>query len=139
MPRKRFSWNNFLVRLVAALVLVFATYNPHGYSYYHWVVTQLPMYTSVQVFAGVVLLIGWAIFIRATFRSLGAIGIFLATAFFGTLLWVVVDSGFIAPNDVQGVTDLALVALSGVLSAGISWSHIRHRVSGQVDVDDTDE
>jgi hypothetical protein len=27
---------SFLIRLVCSLLLVFSTYNPTGYSYFHW-------------------------------------------------------------------------------------------------------
>ncbi len=60
----RFSGQNFLLRFFAALVLVFATYNPEGYSYYHWAIaklpeTGLPGFDVLKAFVGVVLLIGW--------------------------------------------------------------------------------
>ncbi|MDH3690058.1 MAG: DUF6524 family protein [Gammaproteobacteria bacterium] len=139
MPKYKFSWDNFLLRLIAALILVFASYNPEGYSYYHWAIANLPDYSPLKIFVGVVLVIGWAIFLRATFRSLGLIGTVLASAFFGTLIWLVVDWGLVKPENVKGVSYLALIALSGVLSAGVSWSHIRRRITGQIDVDETDE
>lgn len=138
MPKQKFSWTNFLIRLIAALVLVFASYNPEGYSYYHWVIAKLPAYTPLKIFVGVVLLIGWVIFLRATFRSLGVVGTVLASAFFGTLIWLVVDWGLVKPENIKSISYLALIALSGVLSAGISWSHIRRRMTGQIDVDETD-
>jgi hypothetical protein len=85
-----------------------------------------------------VLLIGWAMFIRATLVSLGAFGIVLAAAFFGTLLWLVVDWGLVPADTVEAVTYLILVAGSAVMATGMTWSHIRRRISGQIDVDETD-
>jgi Family of unknown function (DUF6524) len=32
----RISWLGVLVRLVGALAVVLLTYNPTGYSFYHW-------------------------------------------------------------------------------------------------------
>ena len=89
-------------------------------------------------FAGVVLLIGWTIYLRATFRSLGAFGTLLAVAFFVTLIWVLISYTPLAADNLHIMTYLALFALAGVLSAGISWSHIRRRLTGQLDVDDPD-
>ena len=40
----------------------------------------------MMALAGILLLIGWTIYLRATARSLGAFGLILAAAFFGTLL-----------------------------------------------------
>lgn len=136
MTRARFTWQSFLVRLLAALVLVFATYNPEGYSYYHWALAKLPEFSVLKGFIGVVLLIGWVIFLRATFHSLGAVGTLLATAFFGTLLWLATERGFIPTDSVRAISYIVLVTISGVLSAGVSWSHIRRRITGQLDVDD---
>ncbi|EAR20454.1 DUF6524 family protein [Nitrococcus mobilis] len=135
-----FSWNGFLIRFVAALILVFATYNPEHLSYFHWVVTNRDtQQLALKVFTGVVLLIGWTVFLRATLRSLGLIGTALAVAFFGTLLWVVIDFGWVAANNRRLMSYLLLLTLTAVLSTGMSWSHIRRRMSGQVDVDDVDE
>jgi len=87
----------------------------------------------------VVLLVRWTVYIRATLRSLGPFGLFLAAAFLGALLWLVVGWGIVPANSVRPVTYLVLVALCGVLATGISWSHVRRRISGQVDVDEIDE
>ena len=133
------SWQGILLRLVAALILVFATYNPSNYSYFHWASQTLPSLDVVVIFVGVVLLIAWTIFIRATLRSLGAVGLLLAIAFFGTLLWLVVDKQLVSPNNTKAMTYLLLVVLAAVLATGLSWSHIRRRISGQADVDDVDE
>ncbi len=136
---KSISAQGILLRFIAALVLVFCTYNPEGYSYYHWVIQQLPDYSVLKIFLGVVLAIGWTIFIRATLRSLGALGLALAFAFFGTLLWLIVDYGLVPADSVRALSYIVLLVLSGVLAVGMSWSHIRRRLSGQADMDDVDE
>ena len=136
-PAKKFTWTNYLIRLVVAVVLVFATYNPSGWSYYDWVSQSegLDVYTAL---GGVVLLIGWAIFLRASMRSLGAFGTLLAVLFFGLLIWAVIDLFNIRSDNLKLLTYLFLIGLAGVLSAGISWSHIRRRMTGQLDVDEAD-
>ena len=88
--------------------------------------------------AGIVLLIAWVIFLRATMHSLGVIGTLLAVAFFGILIWVVLTYLPNLKNNLEIMTWLVLVGLAGVLSAGISWSHVRRRMTGQIDVDETD-
>lgn len=77
-------------------------------------------------------------FIRAGRRSLGFTGFLLASAFFGTLFWLLMDWGLLSAENIDAVTWLVEVLLAGVLAIGMSWSHIRRRISGQVDVDDTD-
>jgi hypothetical protein len=73
-----------LIRFLAALILVFATWNPTGWSYVHWLMVTPPNITTAElVFAGVALVIGWTLFLHATLESLGLLGIILALAFFG--------------------------------------------------------
>lgn len=135
---KEFNWLGFGARLLGAFVLVFATFNPSGHSYFHWVMRELPQFSILKGFLGVTLLIGWAVYLRATSRSLGPIGVTLATAFFGTLLWLVVDWGLVPADSANAITTLILALIAVVLATGMSWSHVRRRLSGQADVDELD-
>ncbi|RKZ96292.1 MAG: hypothetical protein DRQ43_04485 [Gammaproteobacteria bacterium] len=140
MARGGFDFSSFLIRIFFALILVFASYNPSGYSFYDWALKGLETgFEPLMAFAGVVLLIGWVVYLRATITSLGFIGLMLAFAFFGTLLWMVIDWGFVPADSVQTITYIVLSLLSLVLAVGMSWSHIRRRMSGQFDVNDTDD
>lgn len=126
-------------RFVGALVLIFATFNPEGHSYYHWVYPALPDFDAVKAFVGVVLLIGWTVFLRAATRSLGVFGFGLAIAFFGTLIWMAIDFGLLAQDNPRAITYVSLVAMGGVLTVGMVWSQVRRELSGQIDVDDVDD
>ena len=55
------------------------------------------------------------------------------------LLWLIVDKGWVGVDNRETITWLVLIGMSGVLAAGISWSHIRRRLTGQLDVDETDD
>jgi len=127
------------VRFIIAVVLVFSTYNPEGYSYYDWFINNPAELDPLKILVGIVLLIGWVIFLRATMRSLGIVGLSLAIAFFGTLVWLVVDWGLVPADSVRAVSYLVLIVFCAILATGISWSHIRRRISGQVDVDEVEE
>jgi len=133
---KGLTWSGFFLRLLAAFVLVFSTYNPSELSYYHWVSKNLTSLNPLMALAGIVLLIGWTIYLRATARSLGIFGLLLAAAFFGTLLWLVIDWGLVAADSITAITYIILVIMCGILAIGISWSHVRRRMTGQVDVDE---
>ena len=78
-----FTFSSFGLRFLFSAILVFATYNPEGFSFYHWITPSLPSISVEQAFIGVVLIIGWVIYLRATLRSLGIIGLVLAGLFFG--------------------------------------------------------
>jgi len=143
MATNRFTFQGFFIRLVFALVLVYASYNPSGYSWFHWAKDTL-FAENLSISPGfammtVVLLIGWVVYIRATLRSLGSLGLGLAFAFFGIIVWWLVDIGLIGVNSVSVMTYIVLFLFGAILATGMSWSHIRRRMSGQLDVDEVDE
>lgn len=134
-----FTWGDFLVRLLAALVLVFASYNPEGYSYYHWAMIDFAQFSVLKGFIGVVLLIAWTILLRATLKSLGPFGIILALAFFGLLFWLILDWLAIATDNFLVLSYITELVIVGILGAGVSWSHIRRRITGQLDTGDVSD
>ncbi len=134
-----FSFSGFGLRFLFAAVLVFASYNPEGYSYFDWVYQVFPSISIEQAFVGVVLLIGWIIFLRATLRSLGFIGLGLALAFFGLLVAMLIKWQWITLDASKPLAYVILILVAAILAVGMSWSHIRRRMSGQVDMDDLDE
>jgi len=139
MADKGFTGQGFLLRLCFALVLVGATYNPDGYSYYHWALTELPSFRPEQAVVGVLLLIGWVVYLRATLRSLGAVGLVLVIALCASLVWLLTSWGWISPDSPRTIIYVSLVIIALVLATGMSWSHVRRRISGQADVDAVDE
>ena len=134
MAGKAFTVQSFLLRLIFAALLVGGTYNPEGVSYYHWVEAGLPNFSPEKAVVGVVLLIGWVIFLRATVRSLGRVGVILAIALFASIVWLLISHGWFSPDSPRAVTYIELSILTFILAVGMSWSHIRRRMSGQVDV-----
>ena len=128
----------FLLRLLFALLLVLLTYNPSEYSYYQWLVASFSNFQVAVIPVGVILLIGWTIYVRATLHSLGMWGLLLAFALFGSLLWMIIDWGIVSANNIVAVTWIVEIIMALVLGTGMSWSHVRRKLSGQQDVDETD-
>jgi len=139
MASRSFNFAGFMIRWILALFLVFSTYNPSGYSWYHWLTNAENKIDPLIALAAVLLLIGWVIYVRATARSLGVIGTLLALALFGTLVWALIHYQVISLGNTMLLSYIVLVILSAVMATGLSWSHIRRRMSGQLDVDDRDE
>lgn len=135
-----FTSRNFAVRWVVALALVFGAFNPSGYSYYHWMAAKFAAPDSgvgpLEVVVGLALLIAYIVYLRATLRSIGRIGALLVAAFLAALVWLFVDLGLLDPAEVTPMTWVSLSIVATVLAVGISWSHIRRRISGQLDTDD---
>jgi hypothetical protein len=132
------------LRALAALVLVFVTYNPEGYSFYHWAVAPLLHGTagdghpSVKFLAGVALIAAWVVFLNATRRSIGLGGSALVLAISGGLVWILLDFGIVSAGSARGMTYVVLICTSLLLAVGMSWSHVSRSLSGQVDMDQTD-
>lgn len=130
------AWG-FLLRWLVAAALVLGTYNPSGWSFYHWIAAgdgALPL----QALVGLALVILYVIYLRATWRSIGAVGTALAVAFFGALIWTFSYYGVIDLEAPGVAVYLLLFVLATVMAIGLSWSHVRRRLSGQADVDDVE-
>ncbi len=138
MARSSFGFGDFLWRWIFAQVLVLATFNPTDISYARWVMEHGQDEMPLALFLGVVLLIGWVIFLRATLRSIGVFGILLIAALAGSLLWVLIDRGLLRVDDVGLLTWIGVIGVGLILGLGMSWSHVRRMLSGQLDVDDVD-
>src|SRR3546814_5996673 len=74
--------------------------------------------------------------VLTSIRSLGPIGIGLLTALFAAAAWVMADNHVLDIEDPRAFTLTLLVILATVYGLGISWSHLRNRLSGQVDSTD---
>ena len=134
-----FNAGSFIGRWLFAILLVFGTYNPSDYSYVSWLLGENAEFGPILAIVGLVLLIGWIIYLRATFMALGVIGITLGAALFAAVIWLLVDIGLISLEATGVITYIVLLILSFILATGMSWSHIRRRLTGQFDVDDMDD
>jgi hypothetical protein len=133
------SFSGFLVRAVLSLVLVLLTFNPSGYSYVHMVADGFPQVTPVEVVLGILLLIGWIVFLGATLRSIGLLGMVLAFALCAALIWMIVSWGWVSLNNRSALTWIALVVLALIMAIGMAWAHLYRRWTGQTTVDEVNE
>lgn len=146
MAEREFNWSGIGWRFLMAVVLVAVTYNPEGYSFFHWALLPLaktpaatPTLSGIdplKVLAGIALIAGWVVFLQATKRSLGGKGVLLAAALFGGIIWVLIDWQVFSPRGAKAISYLILIVIALVLATGMSWSHVTRRLSGQVDTDE---
>lgn len=146
--RSSFGFFDFFMRWAFAVVLVLLTYNPTSFNFISWVsanpegtgwfdwITGPDASLPLMALALVVLIVGWGIYVRATLRGMGYIGVILVLLLLGAFFWVLSSQGWIDLNDPGFVTWLALIACATVLGVGMSWSHIQRRLAGQIDVDE---
>ncbi|NOT09813.1 MAG: hypothetical protein HOP28_16595 [Gemmatimonadales bacterium] len=129
-------------RFLFAVILVFATFNPWGASFYHWTVE--PLFAAgggigtvgpVKVLVALLLLIGWIVCLQTTKRSIGWKGALLVAAVFGTLVWLLIDRHLLSAGSSRTIALIVLIIVSAILAIGMSWSHLARKISGQIDTD----
>lgn len=133
------SFTGFLMRALFALVLVLVTFNPSGYSYVHMVANGFPSITPVEAVGGIVLLIGWFVFLGATLKSIGLVGMVLAFALCAALIWLIVSWGWVTLKNTSALTWIGLIVLALILAIGMAWAHLYRRWTGQATVDEVNE
>ena len=144
--RSEFGWGEFGLRLLLALVLVYATYNPWGRSYVHWISGQWAAEDTASWFAspalkfvvGIALAIAWVVFLNSTRRSLGGVGVTLIVALCAGVIWLLAERGIANTRNIPALTHIGLIVVALVLAVGMSWSHVQRRLTGQVDTDEVD-
>ena len=128
----------FLLRWIFAFGLVVLTYNPTQWNFVHWARLNWAGQMPMVLLAGLLLAVGYIIFVSATLRSIGLFGMALIAAIIAALLWVLYDRGWLSLDNPGALTWVGILALSVVLAVGMTWSIIWRRISGQLDVDETD-
>jgi hypothetical protein len=128
-----------LLRWFGAFALLAATYNPTQWNFTRWAESNWNSQMPLTLLLGLLLGVGYMIYIGATLRSIGAFGIILVAAIVGALIWVLIDYNILTLQNPQLNLWLGIFALSVVLGIGLSWSIIRQRLSGQATVDEVQE
>lgn len=113
------------LRLVLSMGLVLLTFNPSGTSYFHAARAILPSVNGLFALESVLLLTAWVVMLRATFRSLGFVGVVLVAALLGALIWVGADLKLFDLHDSTLRVWLALISVGVVLTVGLSWGDLR--------------
>lgn len=129
----------YFLRWIFAFLLLALTFNPTDYNYVRWTMMNYSNELPITVLMGLLLTIGYIIYLRATLRSIGGFGMFLILSVVAALLWVLYDWGILTLENRALNTWLGVLALSLVLGIGLSWSLVRRQLTGQADIDDVDE
>lgn len=127
------SFTGAFIRTAFALVLVLATFNPSGYSFTHWMTAPPVAVTPAKAIAALVLLIGWLMCLRTAFIALGKFGLLLGVALFVAVIWLLVDRQFLTLTG-SAIVWVSEVVVGILLGVGLSWSLLRAKVTGQIEV-----
>ena len=127
-----------VLRWLGAFALLAATFNPTPYNFVRWSQANWETQMPLTVLLGLILGVGYIIYVGATFRSLGAFGMLVIAALCGAVVWVLIDWGVLSLGNSNLTVWLGIFALSLILGIGLSWSILRQRLSGQATVDEVD-
>jgi hypothetical protein len=133
------GFGGVVARFLFAFALVCLTWNPTRYNYVDWALAQWQNLAPLVAFVGIALAGGWFFFLQTTARSLGGLGLLLCMGLGATALWSLFYYDLVTADSTTLLTWIVLLLLSAILAAGMSWAHIRARLSGQATVDDVDQ
>ena len=137
MPLERLTPGGMIVRFLTALLLVYATFNPEGVSFFHWTMVPLMQGEGIgsvgplKLASGILLLIAWLVFLQATRRAPGLLGAVLLLAGAAAIVRLLIDSHLVPPGSARAAIHLTLVIVSIALAIAPSWSSVTRRGTGQ--------
>lgn len=128
-----FTFSGFLSRWGVSLFIVFASYNPAGYSYYHWVARteMVDGYLSLKIAAGVLLATSYLVMARISRSAVGTIGFITALVAAALFSYGVISLTSPGTRWAEVARYMHLVSLATALAVGVSWAQMKHRLIGQ--------
>jgi hypothetical protein len=127
------SFFGVLTRIVLSVLLVLVTFNPSGTSLVHWLATPPVAVTPGKAVAALLLGIGWILCLRTAFIAMGKWGLLLGAGFFATLVWLLIDRAWLSV-DGSAIVWVAELVVGLLLGVGLSWSLLRAKATGQLEV-----
>ncbi len=127
--RRRSFLFGFLRGLLFAEFVLLATWGPGPYSYLGWL-GRTP-FGAAQAVAGIALLIAHVALLRMAFLALDWLGITATLTLLFCVLLAAAHLGLIDLAVVQGRRGFWLFVASVLIAAGLIWSSLQQRLSGE--------
>jgi len=132
---RNFGWYMLLTRLFGSLFLVLSTFNPSGWSVWHWTAAAWPAEWMLLLPIILTYLVLYILVLRVTYRSLGFPGIGLTVALMGSAVWALVTAGILPLADGADLGIILLYMFGGLIAVGLCWSSAYVMITGQVSID----
>ncbi len=123
----RFGLDSFFLRFIFAAVVVFATYNAEGFSYFHWILNNLGDLNLYMAGAAVALVLSWIMLIRASIASLTLIGFLAVVIAFSLLDWLIIQRLGLDASSRGAIIYIIELTIAVVLSIGVPWSQLKRK------------
>jgi len=128
----RFDYTSILARLLFSGFLIFATYNPSGYSYVHWISVWSLDQREIKMLAGI-LLFGLLVYLfQTTVSAMKPSRVLYVVIACGSASLVLAQAELIDLTLWATWVNIALATAVVVLTVGMSISHVSHRLAGVV-------
>ncbi|XLQ20088.1 MAG: DUF6524 family protein [Candidatus Moraniibacteriota bacterium] len=138
---KSFKNQNFVevlyTRLVYALVVVWATYNPTQYCLYKWVQTSDAAMSSKALAVGAAVIV-WGIFAFLAKKALGTVGLIAMFGISGLATWFLIDHGYLDLTKASEAQWYTTFIISILFAVGMATGILIRRLSGQMSTDEVD-
>ncbi len=125
-----------LLRILAAAIVVFGTYNPSGKSVYHWVTAQGNLADAWVILVIVVTALLNLALLIAAWKALGFLGTLIVLILFAALVYLSFQENWVGSSD--SIQWMALTLYSVFLGIGLAGAILWRRATGQVVVEDSD-
>jgi hypothetical protein len=131
---QRFDWTSIIARILFSFFAVFAAYNPSGHSYWHWVQEGSAGFWS-KLAVGMALLVLHIFIGSSTIAVLKWRGVLAVVAFLFAGWMALSSQAWLDQGGGVGTIVVLQTGLALLYAAGLSYSHIHHRISGVMHVE----
>jgi hypothetical protein len=123
-----FGLSGIASRILLSLFIVFATYNPSGRSFYHWVLADGPI--TPRILVGLILFGTYASLLYATWELLGFAGMLLVIAICISTAYMLEQANLIdlQASDTRWIVVLTTIGVT--MGWGMSYSLLFVRLTG---------
>ncbi|MBI1321191.1 MAG: hypothetical protein GC168_19875 [Candidatus Hydrogenedens sp.] len=120
-----FTWKRFMSRWLFGFFLIASTYNPSGYSYFHWLTSNDGSFLSLKIAVGLVFVWIYVALWPMVYTGIGPVGIFNTIAWstaFSLVLWDYGLLDYVSPSFYPyGV----IATIATVIAIGLAFSHLQ--------------
>ncbi|MBX2824532.1 MAG: hypothetical protein KTR33_07370 [Gammaproteobacteria bacterium] len=128
-----------ITRMLAAALVVFASYNPSGTSIFHWIKNHTNPTDAWVVLTGIVAVLLNLALLIAAWKALGKVGTIILLILFAALAYLSLQEDWVSTNNLESMQWLALILYSAFLGIGLSGAIIWRRATGQIVTDEADD
>lgn len=132
----RFGFSDILLRFFALFCLMLISYNPYGFSIVAWIQSDL---SPFSIGCSLIVIAIWGVVLWMAYLGIGKLGGLLVMGILLVLLWMASSAGVTVFESFEGAVFTIEIFVSMLLAIGLSWAHLRRRISGQFSTDDLTE